>query len=274
MGFGGVLAARRSIGSGLATSAGGGFVGAYDAVPSIVAAYGMRRLRTAYTGSILRIRRSSDSAEQDIGYTGSGDLDTAAVASFIGGGSGYIKNWYDQSGNAYTASQATAGAQPLYVASGQNGRPVGKYENGDSISTGLNLPAPFTILYIAAMTAIGQKKRILTASVNNWLLGWWENKRQAAYFEGWVSNPTIVTNYLYYLYGAVGTGSLSSVYENGIQFSSNSSGVAGPNGLGICNFGTETSDCTVAELVICNTALSTADRQAAEAAANNYWAIY
>lgn len=84
------------------------FAGAYDAIPSITAAYGMRRLLTSYTGSILRIRRSSDNAEQDIGYVANGDLDTAAVSTFIGGGSGYIVDWYDQSGNGYTAAQTTA----------------------------------------------------------------------------------------------------------------------------------------------------------------------
>lgn len=100
-----------------AASPAASFTGAYDAVPSITAAYGMRRLRTAYTGSILRIRRSSDNAEQDINAVANGDLDTAAVSSFIGGGSGYIVNWYDQSGNGYTAAQTTAASQPLYVAS-------------------------------------------------------------------------------------------------------------------------------------------------------------
>lgn len=86
------------------------------------AAYGMRKLRGAYGGPAIRLRRSSDNAEADIGFTGAGDLDTVAAASFIGGGSGFATTWYDQSGNSNHGTQATAANQPTYVAAAQNGR--------------------------------------------------------------------------------------------------------------------------------------------------------
>jgi len=117
------------------------FVGAIDAIPSIAAAYSSRRLRSAYTGSLLRIRRSSDNTESDFGYTADGHLDTAAVASFIGGGSGYIVTWYDQSGNGYDATQTTAASQPLYVSSGQNGRPVLRFDGTDDYLVTSSVPA-------------------------------------------------------------------------------------------------------------------------------------
>lgn len=66
-------------------------------------AYSVRKLRTAYSGSCIRVVRSSDSTEQDIGFDGSGYLDTAALATFIGSNTGYIGKWYDQSGNANDA---------------------------------------------------------------------------------------------------------------------------------------------------------------------------
>ena len=98
--------------------AGGGatFVGAYDAIPSIAAAYGMRRLRSAYIGSLLRLRRGSDNVESDFGALSNGDLDAAAIATWLGAASGYVTTWYDQSGNGYNAVQTTAANQPLYVA--------------------------------------------------------------------------------------------------------------------------------------------------------------
>lgn len=43
------------------------------------AAFGTRRLRTNYLGAALRVRRSSDNAEQDIGFNPVGNLDTAAL---------------------------------------------------------------------------------------------------------------------------------------------------------------------------------------------------
>jgi hypothetical protein len=48
------------------------------------AAYSLRKLRNAYTGSAIRVRRSSDNAETDIGFTASGDLNTAALMNHVG----------------------------------------------------------------------------------------------------------------------------------------------------------------------------------------------
>jgi hypothetical protein len=93
-----------------------------------VAAYGLRRLRRLYTGFCIRVRRSSDNAELDIGFDSQGNLDILALLSFVGTGSGFVTTWYDQSGNGRNATQPTAGSQPQIVANGaietQSGRPV------------------------------------------------------------------------------------------------------------------------------------------------------
>jgi len=41
-------------------------------------AYSLRKLRSAYTGSAIRVRRSSDSTEQDIGFVNN-ELDTVSL---------------------------------------------------------------------------------------------------------------------------------------------------------------------------------------------------
>lgn len=102
----------------------GTFVGLLDTYPNASLAYSFRKLRTAYAGSAVRIRRSSDNAEADIGFDASGDFDTAAAAAHIGGGSGFIKTWYDQSGNGLDISQATAGLQPQYTSAGLSSLPT------------------------------------------------------------------------------------------------------------------------------------------------------
>jgi hypothetical protein len=85
-----------------------------------------RRLRTGYTSNIIRVRRSSDNAEQDFGYLASGAVDAAAVAAFCGAGNGFLTTIYDQSGSGRNLVQATTANQPLVVSSGvaqtQNGR--------------------------------------------------------------------------------------------------------------------------------------------------------
>lgn len=120
--------------SGVRLSGGASFAGAYDAIPNIAAAYGMHRLRSAYAGNLLRLRRSSDNAESNFGYVANGDLDAAAIAAFVGGGSGYVTTWYDQSGNGYNAVQTTAANQPLYVASNINSLPALRFDGTDYLA--------------------------------------------------------------------------------------------------------------------------------------------
>lgn len=101
------------------------------------AAFGLRRLRSQvnFGASLIRVRRSSDNAEQDIGYTPAGDLDINALLDFVGSGTGYVTTWYDQSTNGYNATQSTPGYQPTIVTSGQlnmiNNRPAIKYDGVD-----------------------------------------------------------------------------------------------------------------------------------------------
>lgn len=93
-----------------------------DTYPNAAFAYSFRKLRTAYAGSAVRIRRSSDSTELDVGFSGD-DFDAAAAAAFIGGGSGFGVTWYDQSGNSRNVVQATAADQMAYAAAGVNNLP-------------------------------------------------------------------------------------------------------------------------------------------------------
>jgi hypothetical protein len=93
------------------------FVGLLDLYPSAAAAYSVRKLRAAYSGSAIRVRRSSDNTETDIGFSGA-NLDTSSLTSFCSGTNGFVTTWYDQSGNARNATQTTAANQPQIVSSG------------------------------------------------------------------------------------------------------------------------------------------------------------
>ena len=88
-----------------------------DTYPNAAVAYSLRKLRTAYTGSAIRVRRSVDNAEQDIAFVGN-DLDTSSLLAFCGAGNGFVTTWYDQSGNANNAIQSTATSQAQVVLNG------------------------------------------------------------------------------------------------------------------------------------------------------------
>ncbi len=79
-------------------------------------AYSMRKISSTATNCI-RVRRSDNNAEQDIGFVGD-DLDTTALLSFVGANDGYVTTWYDQSGNSRDAVNATAATQPRIVLGG------------------------------------------------------------------------------------------------------------------------------------------------------------
>jgi len=72
----------------------------------------LRRLDKDYSGDAIRVRRASDNTEQDIGFDSYGDLDTKALTTFCFGTDGFVKTWYDQSGNGNDATQTTTTAQP------------------------------------------------------------------------------------------------------------------------------------------------------------------
>ena len=107
-----------------------------DLFPDAAGAYSLRKLRAGYTGAAIRVRRSSDDAEQDIGFDANNDLDTADLLSFVGSGDGFVSVIYDQSTNANNASQSILSRQPPIVFSGVlnlvNDKPAIKSIRSDS----------------------------------------------------------------------------------------------------------------------------------------------
>jgi len=91
------------------------------------AAFSLRKLRTAYTGSAIRVRRSSDNNEQDIGFVNN-QLDTSSLLTFVGSDTGFVLKWYDQSGNSNDLTQTNTSRQPLISGAGEivseNGKPA------------------------------------------------------------------------------------------------------------------------------------------------------
>jgi hypothetical protein len=116
-----------------------------DLFPNAQVAFSLRKLREAYTGSAIRVRRSSDNTELNIGFDALGELDTAALLAFTGTGAsdnGFINSWYDQSGNAKNATQIVSSSQPIIVNGGslllQSGKPIMKGLNDSAF---LNISA-------------------------------------------------------------------------------------------------------------------------------------
>ena len=160
------------------------FVGLLDTYPNAAAAYSVRKLRTAYTGSAIRVRRSSDNTETDIGFTATGNLDTSSLTTFCSGTNGFVTTWYDQSGNANNAVQTTAANQPQIVSAGSvinlNGKPYINYL-GSGLSA-LSTSATFSIT--APLEIFSVQKRTNTSL--NYLYDWGTNRSACFY------NPDLI----------------------------------------------------------------------------------
>jgi len=126
------------------------FVGLLDTYPNASAAYSLRKLRAAYTGNAIRVRRSSDNTEQNIGFV-AGNLDTTSLTTFCSGTNGFVTTWYDQSTGGNNLTQTTAANQPQIVSSGSvittlGGKPCFQFDGTKYIykNWSLNLSQPYT----------------------------------------------------------------------------------------------------------------------------------
>jgi hypothetical protein len=130
------------------------------------AAFSLRKLRCAYAGFAIQVRRSSDNATSNIGFTANGDLDTVALKTFVGANSGFVSIWYDQSGNNRNISQSVSTNQPQILLAGtilrQNGRPTLKFNVGGNFSS---------LVFSGTVTTLSNPfSAILVGSVNNIML--------------------------------------------------------------------------------------------------------
>jgi hypothetical protein len=87
-----------------------------DAYGTPVVWYEMVKRFNAYSGACIRVRRSSDNAEQDINFVND-LLDTTSLLSFVGAGNGFVTTFYTQVGTK-NVTNATATQQPQIVSSG------------------------------------------------------------------------------------------------------------------------------------------------------------
>ena len=123
-----------------------------DTYSGAAAAYSLRLLDSTYTGSAIRVRRSSDNTEQDIGFNVFGELSTVELAAFCGSSDGFVKTWYSQVGTGVDATQTTAANQPKIYDSVTgvntlNGKPAVEFDGSDDnfTSTISNITQSFDV---------------------------------------------------------------------------------------------------------------------------------
>ena len=184
-----IISMINTIGALRKASATPSFTGLLDTYSGAAVGYSLRRLRTAYSGNCIKVRRASDSTELDIGFSNN-VLDTSSLATFCSGTDGFVSIWYDQSGNAKPMFNTSASRQPKIVTSG-----LILLENGKPILTSDGSTSGMTSDYIADSGVSAKGLFIVTkrnSSANQCILGSYSDGNNMNYLLNSSSTSTIV----------------------------------------------------------------------------------
>lgn len=99
-------------------------------------AFSTRKLREAYTGPAVRLRRATDNSQVDVAFDITGIVSSSSIVTLVVAGSSgatigttttlaiyqganplYVTVWYDQGANGYNGIQSTTARQPLFTLS-------------------------------------------------------------------------------------------------------------------------------------------------------------
>jgi hypothetical protein len=140
-----------------------------SATSSAVGAFSLRAVNGTSTRAV-QVRNGTTSAVQDFYADRLGNLLTAPVVgqtlqNWLGGATGYVTTWYDQSGKGNHASQATAANQPV-IQRATKGAGYSCLFNGSRRLDGMS----YTVLNGTNYSVVINERRT-TSTVNNYYIG-------------------------------------------------------------------------------------------------------
>jgi hypothetical protein len=194
-----------------------------DLYPNAAAAYSVRKLRSTYTGSAIRVRRT-DLTEQNIGFTSAGNLDTTALLAFTGTGAldnGFVTTWYDQSGNGRNATQTTALNQPQIVSSGsvilQGTKPTLRLDGTNDFldASGVTTGNPKSIFIPSKFDSLALSEKVIFDSIStNQALLYKDASNLMSIGFGTFTSTTYNATTNFILYSILHNGTTSNAYVN------------------------------------------------------------
>ena len=250
------------------------------------AAYSLRYVSANYTGSVVRVRRSSDNAEQD--FTPS-EITDGTLLAWVGttvSDHGYVTTWYDQSGNSNDATNSTGSKQPKIVDAGvlveENGKPAVEF---DGVDDGLSYDASGFDIGNLSSFAVGNYD-VLDSTMLFMISGSNNDKRFYAPFAtsvdfrfGYADNSTATSTagdtdqHLFTMIAGSTLGNMESYIDaSSIGTATLDSGITPEGFIGEANGGFY-ADCKVQEIII-SASDQSANRATIEANINKYYGIY
>jgi Alpha-L-arabinofuranosidase B, catalytic len=252
-----------------------------DGLATPTGAYSFRKLRSAYAGNAVRLRRASDNAELDIGFLGATGFtgapwNEAAATSHCAATTCFIKTRYDQSGAAKDLVQASAAAQPPLIFNCKGVLPCWRIASSATLSWATSTTTPATGVVSISVVANRDSGTgscfWLRQNVNN-------NRLQAtsAVANQWVlfggtggTITAVVTDGAWHAAQAVVNAAASGLTVDGTTTTGTVTGNVAAGVTGI--LGSTTSVCSGAEEIIWdNVALTAGEIAALTANQRSYW---
>lgn len=174
---------------------GGGFTGLLDTYPGATLAYSTRRLSSSYMGAALRVKRSSDSAEMDIGFVNN-TLDTACLTTFLGANSGSVVIWYDQSGNSNNITPEITNQEPFIYQSGSTvtlgGFPslISSGVTLEQLRVNISIPQPYSFSLVSEISSSGSAIPLQGTDSNEFRVGPSQTFRNNIFVGNFLNNTT------------------------------------------------------------------------------------
>lgn len=232
------------------------------------------------SSSCIRVRRSSDDAEQDIGFTALGDLDTSSMKSFVTSNSAYVVTWYDQSGNGYNASQSTQAKQPRIMNAGvierQNSLPTIRFGySGDNYLTisGITVSQPNTYFIVGQSSGTDDHHFIDGTTGSRQIIGF--NSGNFITYAGSVLNHVTTSSAIaFQLMTTLFNSSSSTIQINAGSTTTGNAGSSAITGMNIGAGGTNLSINGYMSEVVCYPADMSASVSGIKTNINTYYSIY
>lgn len=254
------------------------------------AAYSTRKIKNSYSGPALRVRRSSDNAEQDIGFA-NGELDNAALLAFCGAGSGFVRTLYDQTGNGKDAVQTNTSIQPRIVLNGAlwafNGKTSPSYVTNMCLIGNPSFTGPTgTFLAVGQcangsnymrLAAIGTAGTVDYNNDGNWM-PFVQSATSASFSSARNAAGTSVVAVTYgtpFNIATMSNGTTLALYFNGVAAATTGS-ISTNLVVNSIYLGSDLQSATnwngfIAEVILFDVALGTGDRATAYANQRTYW---
>jgi hypothetical protein len=242
----------------------------------------LRLLDSTYTGSAIRVRRSSDNTEQDIGFNVFGELDTVSLTAFAGVGDAFCKVWYDQSGSSNDATQTTTADQPKIVSSGAvitgsiSGKPTIFFDTSDKMPTTTTASTQTLSLFSVAQGKTGRKTILDIGSSNGFDLRTWSDRNYRLFWgdgstQQNIESPTTSKNET--VYSVSKTSTTLNVYLNSSLDGSASTSLYTSNTINISATGQLGGTANISEIIL-YTSDESANRTGIETNVNTFYSIF